>query len=142
MLEYLPKVIPGCCIRVRPDRKRQDVWSQPPDLLHIIIGFEKKSDQLHYVTAIARKDNEAKRVACREIRPIEAAPLAGDLTINNFNSQWELPAEEREPQTLLVARGRDPEFLTAYSLRRIAGACARRPGRKLRGRGQIIKAAD
>lgn len=106
---------------VRPERKRQEVWEvNHPSFSHIIIGFEKETDQLRYVTAIARKGDEAKRVPYGEIGPTDTARQAGDVKIKNFNYQWELPPEERQPQTLVVARGRDPEFLTAWSLKRIS----------------------
>lgn len=104
---------------LRPDAKRQEVWEvRDPRFSHIILGFEK-TGELRYVTAVARAEGDAKRVSYGEIGALEKARQAGDPTINNFIYQWELAAEEREPETLVVARGRDPEFLATYSLKRI-----------------------
>lgn len=105
---------------VRDERKRQAIWEvRDPSFSHLIVGFDAK-DTLRYVTAVAREDKEAKRVAYSDIGDLKQARQAGDVAIKNFNYEWDLAAAKTEPQSLVSARGRDPEFLTTYSLKRLA----------------------
>lgn len=92
--------------------------NQRPDLSHILIGFAKE-EKLRYITAVARKDQEAKPVSYREIGNLEKARQAGDAKIKLFNYQWTLPPENDEPETLVIALGRDPERLDTWALRRL-----------------------
>jgi len=102
----------------RKERKRQEVWTVRDDAFsHVVIGFEK-TGELHYVTAVARSDKEAKRIRYEEIGPLSAAQQQGDAAINNFNYVWTLPEEEGRPAMQVIARGRDPAFLDTYSLKR------------------------
>ncbi len=75
---------------------------------------------MRYVTAVAREDKDARRVAYEEIGNLKKARQAGDPRINNFRYEWELPAEKDNPHTLVIALGRDPRFLTTYSLKRLS----------------------
>lgn len=103
---------------LRTERRRQEVWEvRDPSFSHVVIGFEKEGE-LRFVTAIARRDSDAKRYAYREAGPLEEAKQLGSPELKNFYYQWELPRAEAEPPTLVIARGRDPEFLATYSLKR------------------------
>ena len=103
----------------RDERKRQQIWRvRHPSFSHIIISFDKE-ERLRFVTAVAREDGEAKRVRYADIGDLKQARQAGDTAVNNFKYEWELPAENDQPRTLVVARGRDPEFLTTYSLKKL-----------------------
>ncbi len=104
---------------VRDERKRQEIWEvRDAFFSHLIVGFDKE-DTLRYVTATAREDKEAKRVPYRAIGSLEAARQAGSVEIKNFNYEWELPAEKGMAKVLISARGRDPEFLSSLSLKRL-----------------------
>ncbi len=104
---------------VRDESKRQEVWEvRDPRFSHLVVGFDAK-ETLRYVTAVAREDKEAKRVAYAEVGDLKSARQAGSPAINNFNYEWTLPAEKDAPAVLLIVRGRDPEFLSTYSLKRV-----------------------
>lgn len=104
---------------VRDERKRQEIWQvRDESFSHLIIGFDK-DEKLRFVTAVAREDKEAKRLAYGKIGDLKQARQAGDVKINNFNYEWELPATKDAPKTRVSARGRDRKFLTTYSLKRL-----------------------
>ena len=105
---------------VRNEEKRQEVWQvRDESFSHLLIGFGK-DEKVRYVTAVAREDKDARRVAYEEIGNLKKARQAGDPRINNFRYEWELPAEKDNPHTLVIALGRDPKFLTTYSLKRLS----------------------
>ncbi len=104
---------------LRNEEKRQEVWQvRDESFSHLLIGFGK-DEKLRYVTAVAREDKDAKRVPYEQIGNLKKARQAGDPRINNFRYEWELPAEKDNQQTLVIALGRDPKFLTTYSLKRL-----------------------
>ena len=104
---------------VRDERKQQEIWQvRHESFSHLIVGFDKKQ-KMRFVTAVAREDNETKRVAYDQVGILEKARQAGDPEIKVFAYEWELPAEKGEPVTLLIARGRDPKFLSTLSLKRM-----------------------
>ena len=105
---------------MRDERKRQEIWEVRDDRFsHLIVGFDAK-EKLRYVTATAREDKEAKRVAYSEIGTLEQAHQAGDPAIKNFNYEWRLSSEKGSGEALVIARGRDPEYLSTYSIKRLA----------------------
>ena len=102
----------------REERKQQEVWQvRDPSFSHVMIGMSKEG-KLRYVTAIARQDAEAKRVPYSTVGDLSQARQAGDPAISNYRFEWTLPAANDQPAALVVARGRDPEFLSTYSLKR------------------------
>jgi hypothetical protein len=105
---------------VRDERKRQQIWEvRDSSFSHVIVGFDA-NDRLRYVTAVAREDAEAKRIKYADIGDTEAARQAGDVAIKNFNYEWTLSASKENTAGLVIARGRDPEFLSTYSLKALA----------------------
>lgn len=113
---------------VRDERKRQEIWEvRDARFSHLVVGFDAK-EKLRYVTAVAREDKEAKRVEYGEIGNLTTARQAGDPKINNFSYEWVLAAEKDEPATLVNARGRDPKFLSTYSLKRTGESDAEEAG--------------
>ena len=110
---------------VRADRKQQEVWAtKDKTFSHVIVGYEKEGPGLRYVTAVVRDDNDAERMRYSDIGKVEAARQAGDPAIKNFNFEWTLPSVPGHPKMLVIARGRDPEFLSTYSLKRLDGGGA------------------
>lgn len=104
---------------VRAERKRQEIWEvRDANFSHLIVAFDKNA-KLRFVTAVSREDPEAKRVPYAQIGNVEKARQAGDPAINNFNYEWDLPSQDGHPHLLVNARGRDPTFLTTYSLKRV-----------------------
>lgn len=112
---------------VRDERKQQEIWQvRHESFSHLIVAFDKKQ-QMRFVTAIAREDDETKRVAYDQVGNLEKARQAGDPEIKVFAYEWELPAKKGEPITLLIARGRDPKFLSTLSLKRMGDGPAAKP---------------
>ena len=106
---------------VRDERKGQEIWQvRDPSFSHLIVAFGKDG-KLRFVTAVAREDAEAKRVSYEDVGSLEKARQAGDPGIKNFIYEWDLPAQDGNPHTLVVVRGRDPAFLTTYSLKNVDG---------------------
>jgi len=104
---------------VREEANQQEVWTvRDPSFSHLIVGF-REDKKLRFVTAVAREDKEAKRVEYSQIGNLKEALQAGDPKINNFAYGWNLPAKEPNPPTLVIARGRDPKFLSTYSLKNL-----------------------
>lgn len=103
----------------RDERKRQEIWKvRDESFSHLIVAFGK-NEKLRFITAVAREDKEAKHVEYSKVGDLKKARQAGDPRINNFNYEWDLPAEKGDPATLIMARGRDPKFLATYSLKRL-----------------------
>jgi len=103
----------------RNERKQQEIWKvRDESFSHVIVGFDKEG-QMRFITAVAREDEEAKRVPYANIADLKKARQAGDLAINNFHYQWEIPAGKDFPALQVSARGRDPEFLTTLSIKRV-----------------------
>ena len=104
---------------VRNERKRQEIWEiRDERYSHLIVGFDANG-QLRFVTAVAREDKDARRVRYEEVGDPEGAHQAGDPAINNFNFEWAIPDKKGIGPGVANARGRDPEFLTTLSLKRV-----------------------
>ena len=104
---------------VRHERKRQEVWTVRNEAFsHVIVGFDQK-EMIRYVTAVARTDQEARRLPYSSVGSLEEAKQAGDVAIKNFNYQWQVPAAAGAPPMMAIARGRDPEFLDTLTLKRV-----------------------
>lgn len=100
----------------REERKRQEVWElRDRHFSHLIVGFDKAS-QVRFVTAVAREDGE--RTLYSDVAELKKARQIGDVAINNFHYVWELAAGGQVPKTIVVARGRNPKYLTTYSIKR------------------------
>ena len=101
----------------REERKRQEVWEvRDPRFSHIIVGFDKGT-QIRFVTAVAREDSQ-QRMRYRDVADLTKARQVGDIAIKNYHYVWELAARGKEPKSFIVVRGRDPEYLTTYSIKR------------------------
>ncbi len=104
---------------VRNEPDNQEVWTvRDPSFSHILIGLADDGE-LRYVTVLARKDKEAKRVSYASIGDLGKARQAGNAATKFYNYQWMLPAANGEPATLVIALGRDPEHLNMHSLKRL-----------------------
>ena len=104
---------------VRKEEKRQEAWEiRDERFSHVIVGFNNE-DKLRYVTVVTRTDKNAKRIAYDTIGDLNKARQAGDPKINNFNYQWELPADRGGPHMLVIAIGRDAKFLSTYTLKNL-----------------------
>lgn len=106
----------------RDERKQQAIWQvRDPSFSHVIMGMSKDG-KLRYITAIARTDSDARRLPYSSIGNVKQARQAGDAAIGNFRFEWLLPATKAQPEAIVEALGRDPEFLSTYSLKRSGAA--------------------
>lgn len=104
---------------VRDERKKQQIWKVRDDhFSHVIVALDKQ-DRVRFITAVARKDAEAKQLEYESAGQLDRARQAGDVSINNFNYEWTLAAEKNEPEMMVIARGRDPKFLDTLTLKRL-----------------------
>ncbi len=100
----------------------QEVWKiRDPGYSHLIVGFGQ-DEKLNFITAVARKDKEAKLVSYAKAGDVAAARQTGDPKVKNFNYQWELAAAKGQPRAVVIAAGRDPKFLTTLSIKNLENA--------------------
>lgn len=104
----------------RHERKQQEVWKvRDASYSHVMIGRNKEG-RLRFITAAARTDAEAQRVPYRAIGNLERATQTGDPAIKNFRYQWDLPEAKESPAMLVLAMGREEDFLSTLTLKRIS----------------------
>lgn len=109
---------------VRSVEGAQEVWKvHDSSYANILVGFNKDG-QLRYITAVARTDKDAKPVSYASIGDLAKAKQAGNPKIKLYNYQWHLPADKGQPETLVLAIGRDPTNLSTYSLKRLGEGAA------------------
>lgn len=98
----------------RDERKQQEIWILTNDkhYSYIIIAFDKDHTRVRFVTAKAREGG--KRVHYRDVIDIKKARQEGST--NNYKYVLEVPAGGQELGYRVVARGRDKEYLTYFSV--------------------------
>ena len=102
----------------REERKRQEVWEvRDAYFSHIIVGFDDEG-HVRFVTAVAREGG-GRRMRYSAVASLKRARQEGDVSINNYNYVWDLAARGKEPQGIVVARGRDPLYLSTYSIKKV-----------------------
>jgi len=105
----------------RDERKRQEVWAlnNDPHYSHIIIGFDPDM-KLRYATALARKDEAARRVTYAEIGDVKRAVEKQTLP-NNYQYIWKIARQRNEPEGIVVVRGTDAQNLASFSIKKVVG---------------------
>jgi hypothetical protein len=101
----------------REERKRQEVWEVRDDYFsHVIVGFDQQA-RVRFVTAVAREGG-GQRMRYTEVASLKTARQEGDVSINNYHYVWELARRGKEPRLLVEARGRDPLYLSTYTIKK------------------------
>lgn len=100
----------------RNERRRQEVWAlnNNPRYSHLLIGYSTEGE-VRYVTVVARQDGQ--RVRYRDVLDVERARQAGDPARSNYNYEWRVGARRNQPAYLVIARGRDADYLSLFSLK-------------------------
>src|SRR5436309_2503518 len=94
----------------KEDRKRQEVWTvKDPRVSHLLVGYDADF-RVRYVTAIARTDGP--RIRYGEIANTKNARRLG--TQGNYKFTWEVEAQRGHIGYMIIAHGRDPQFLDSY----------------------------
>ena len=102
---------------VRREEGEQEAWEiRDPEFSHVIVGFGRE-EKLRYITAVARTDKDARRVSYAKVGQLKDAKQVGDVRINNFQYQWTVPKKNKQPAIVVLAMGRDPEFLSTLTLK-------------------------
>ena len=93
--------------------KRQEVWAiKDPRISHLLIGYDM-DNRVRYVTAIARTDGP--RIRYHEIADVKSAQRSETPGSHKFT--WEIE-ERRGESFILIARGRDAQYLDSYSVKK------------------------
>jgi hypothetical protein len=101
----------------KEQRKRQEVWSvKDPRISHVLVGYDTDF-RVRYVTAIARAGGP--RIRYQDVGDVKSARRTD--TQGNVKLTWEVSARHGQLGYMIIARGRDPQFLESYSLKRIDG---------------------
>jgi len=99
----------------KEERKRQEVWVVTDQRVsHLIVGFDGNL-RVRYVTAIARPGSP--RIPYGEVGNLKAAQQKSNQ--GNYKFTWEVGARRGQPAYLIVARGRDPQYLDSYSVKKL-----------------------
>ncbi len=99
----------------KEERKRQEVWLlKDPRISHLLVGFDPDF-RVRYVTAIARPGGP--HIRYEEVADVKRAQRVNNQ--GNYKFTWEVPARRGQPAYLVMAHGRDPQYLETYSIKRV-----------------------
>jgi len=104
--------------RLEKEERRDAVWALDGDrrFAYIVVGFDKESRRVRYLTAKARDSGE--RVPYAEALDLKRAKHIA-AAANNYWFTQEVRAQKSRPRYLITARGTDPKFLTYLSVKEI-----------------------
>ena len=99
----------------KEDRRRQEVWAiKDPRISHLLVGYDADY-RVRYVTAIARADGP--RMRYQEVADLKSAQRLNSQ--GNYRFTWEIPERRGQFAFVVIALGRDPNFLDSYSIKRL-----------------------
>lgn len=97
----------------KEQRKRQEVWTiDDRRVSHLLIGFDPEF-RVRYVTAIARMG--AENIRYEEVADLKRAQRTNNQ--GNYKLTWE--ANSGEEKYLVIAHGRNPDYLEMYSIKKV-----------------------
>lgn len=96
-------------------RKRQEVWIlKDPRVSHLLVGYDTNF-RVRYVTAVARTGGP--RIRYEEFADVKTAQRTN--TQGNYKFTWEVSAQRDQPAYIVIAHGRDPQYLDSYSIKKL-----------------------
>jgi hypothetical protein len=96
-------------------RKRQEVWAiKDARISHVLVGYDPDF-RVRYVTAIARTGGP--RMRYEEVADIKNAQRVNNH--GNYKLTWEVAAQPGQFAYLMIAHGRDPQYLDSYSIKKL-----------------------
>src|SRR5689334_7452809 len=99
----------------KEDRRRQEVWAiKDPRFSHLLVGYDADY-RVRYVTAIARTDGP--RMRYQEVADLKSAQRLNNQ--GNYRFTWEIPERRGQFAFVVIALGRDPNFLDSYSIKKV-----------------------
>ena len=97
----------------REVRKRQEVWAvKDSRISHLLVGYDADY-RVRYVTALVRTDGP--RIRYQEVVDLKSAQSSNTPGNNRFT--WKIE-EGRGKAFIVIARGRDPQYLDSYSVKK------------------------
>jgi hypothetical protein len=99
----------------REDRKRQEVWAiRDPRISHLLVGYDAEN-RVRYVTALARTG--ANRIRYDEVADPKRAQR--QEAQGNYRFTWEVEERRGQFAYVVIAHGRDPQYLESYSVKKV-----------------------
>src|SRR5690349_15901897 len=99
----------------KEDRRRQEVWAiKDPRISHLLVGYDA-DNRVRYVTAVARTDGP--RMRYQEVADLKSAQRLNSQ--GNYRFTWEIPERRGQVAFVVIAHGRDPNFLDSYSIKKV-----------------------
>lgn len=99
----------------KEDRRRQEVWAiKDPRISHLLVGYDADY-RVRYVTAIARSDGP--RMRYQEVADLKGAQRSNNQ--GNYRFTWEIPERRGRFAFVVIAHGRDPNYLDSYSIKKL-----------------------
>src|ERR1051326_7337411 len=99
----------------KEDHRRQEVWAiKDPRISHLLVGYDADY-RVRYVTAIARTDGP--RMRYQEVADLKSAQRLNSQ--GNYRFTWEIPERRGQVAFVVIALGRDPNFLDSYSIKKV-----------------------
>ena len=99
----------------KEERKRQEVWAlRDPRISHLLVGYDEEF-RVRYVTAIARQGGP--RIRYQEVADLKHAQRKENQGAHKFT--WEVAARRGQFGYVMIARGRDPQYLDSYSVKKL-----------------------
>jgi hypothetical protein len=96
-------------------RKRQEVWAiKDARISHLLVGYDPDF-RVRYVTAIARTGGP--RMRYQEVADTKNAQRVSNQ--GNYKFTWEVAAQGGQFAYMMIAHGRDPQYLDSYSIKRL-----------------------
>ena len=96
-------------------RKRQEVWAIKNERVsHLLVGYDTDF-HVRYVTALARTNGP--RIRYDEVADIKDAQRVSNQ--GNYKFTWQVSARHGQSAYLVIAHGRDPQYLESYSVKRL-----------------------
>lgn len=96
-------------------RKRQEVWAVKDERIsHLLVGYDQNY-RVRYVTALARAGGP--RIRYDELADLKSAQRTN--TQGNYKFTWQVPTRSGQLSYILLAHGRDPQYLESYSVKKV-----------------------
>jgi hypothetical protein len=100
----------------KQEPKRQEVWAlRDPRISHLLVGYDDEF-RVRYVTAIAREGGP--RIRYDDLADLKSAQRMENQGAHKFT--WEVEARRGQFAFVMIARGRDPQYLDSYSVKKLS----------------------
>lgn len=97
-------------------RGREEIWTlkRDPHFAKVIVGLDARN-RVRYVTALAKEDG--RRMAYSDVAALRGARAEESGVFRRYT--WEVKPRGKSPGYLVIAQGRDPQYLMSLSIKGI-----------------------